>query len=265
MEALRASIDARGSKTSRAQGTQGAETCGSRSILAQNRSTMRCMPITRRTSNDCSDCRRPRFVRWRAPATSTPVKRGGRLHYSFQDLSFCAPPARCARPAFSAQRINRTLRTLRATLPAGETLNKRPSRRWAIKSPFAKAGCYGSRTSGQYVLALDIGEEQGRLACHQQAGLISGCREHRGYYASRLLGGRALCKGLCAGGDRPGRSAAGLRGESRGRPTTPGSKDQFGEAAASRRPLQGSGTRISLIRSPGAFADLQSRRCCSRI
>src|ERR1700684_4058809 len=54
----------------------------------------------------------------------TPVRRAGRLHYSFQDLIVWRTASALRAASIPAQRINRTLRRLRAELPAGETLNK---------------------------------------------------------------------------------------------------------------------------------------------
>src|SRR3981189_1301704 len=54
-----------------------------------------------------------------------PVKRGRRLHYSFQDLLMLRTPTALRSANISANRINRTLQTRRATLPAGAALNKR--------------------------------------------------------------------------------------------------------------------------------------------
>src|SRR5277367_7172228 len=53
----------------------------------------------------------------------TPVRRAGRLHYSFQDLIVLRTASALRAASIPAQRINRTLRRLRADLPAGETLN----------------------------------------------------------------------------------------------------------------------------------------------
>ncbi len=78
-----------------------------------------------------------------------------------------------------AQRINRTLRRLRADLPAGETLNKLSLTALGNRIAIREGRMLWESDTGQYVLALDIDEEQGRLACHQQAGLVSGCREQR--------------------------------------------------------------------------------------
>src|SRR6195256_455975 len=55
----------------------------------------------------------------------SPVKRRGRLHYSFQDLLMLRTASALRSANISAQRINRTLQTLRETLPAGAALNQR--------------------------------------------------------------------------------------------------------------------------------------------
>src|ERR1700756_3468233 len=54
-----------------------------------------------------------------------PIKRGRRLHYSFQDLLMLRTASALRSANISANRINRTLRTLRGTLPAGTALNQR--------------------------------------------------------------------------------------------------------------------------------------------
>src|ERR1700676_881185 len=54
----------------------------------------------------------------------SPVRRAGRLHYSFQDLVVLRTASALRAANIPAQRVNRTLQTLRATLPAGEALNK---------------------------------------------------------------------------------------------------------------------------------------------
>src|ERR1700734_2625798 len=55
----------------------------------------------------------------------TPVKRGGRLHYSFRDLLMLRTASALRSAKISALRINRTLQTLSSTLPAGAPSNKR--------------------------------------------------------------------------------------------------------------------------------------------
>src|SRR5258708_6708531 len=54
----------------------------------------------------------------------TPIRRGRRLHYSFQDLLMLRTASALRSAKISANRINRTLQTLRATLPAGAALNQ---------------------------------------------------------------------------------------------------------------------------------------------
>src|SRR6202790_1336273 len=55
----------------------------------------------------------------------SPVKRGGRLHYSFQDLLMMRTASALRSANISANRINRTLQTFRAALPAGTASNRR--------------------------------------------------------------------------------------------------------------------------------------------
>src|SRR5580698_1708303 len=55
----------------------------------------------------------------------SPVKRGGRLHYSFQDLLMLRTASALRSASISARRINRTLQMLRSTLPAGASLDQR--------------------------------------------------------------------------------------------------------------------------------------------
>src|SRR5450631_509038 len=119
---------------------------------------MRCMPITRKTSSGCSDCLRPRSAR-----LLTPVKRGGRLHYSFQDLLMLRTASALRAANISAQRINRTLQTLRATLPSGPEFNKRSLTALGNQIAIREGKMIWESESGQYALALDIGEEKGGL------------------------------------------------------------------------------------------------------
>src|ERR1700734_3022534 len=53
-----------------------------------------------------------------------PVKRGRRLHDPLQDLLMLRPASALRSANISANRINRTLQPLRATLPAGAALNQ---------------------------------------------------------------------------------------------------------------------------------------------
>jgi tetratricopeptide (TPR) repeat protein len=92
-----------------------------------------------------------------------PVKRGGRLHYSFQDLLMLRTASALRAANISAQRINRTLQTLRATLPLGAALDKRSLTALGGQIAIREGRMLWESESGQYVLALDIGAEKGGL------------------------------------------------------------------------------------------------------
>lgn len=93
----------------------------------------------------------------------SPVKRGGRLHYSFQDLLMLRTASALRAANISAQRINRTLKTLRTTLPTGAAANKRSLTALGDQIAIREGKMTWESESGQYVLALDIGEEKGGL------------------------------------------------------------------------------------------------------
>ncbi|MGB6310004.1 MAG: tetratricopeptide repeat protein [Steroidobacteraceae bacterium] len=92
-----------------------------------------------------------------------PVKRGGRLHYSFQDLLMLRTASALRSASISAQRINRTLQTLRDTLPAGASMDKRSLTALGNQIAVREGQVQWESESGQYVLALDIGEARGGL------------------------------------------------------------------------------------------------------
>jgi tetratricopeptide (TPR) repeat protein len=92
-----------------------------------------------------------------------PVKRAGRLHYSFQDLLMLRTASALRSAKISANRINRTLQTLRATLPVGAALNKRTLTALGNQIAIREGKMLWESDSGQYVLALDIGEANGGL------------------------------------------------------------------------------------------------------
>src|SRR5580692_9296005 len=92
-----------------------------------------------------------------------PVKRGGRLHYSFQDLLMLRTASALRSASISAQRINRTLQTLRSTLPAGASLDQRSLTALGNQIAVREGKVLWESESGQYVLALDIGEARGGL------------------------------------------------------------------------------------------------------
>jgi tetratricopeptide (TPR) repeat protein len=92
-----------------------------------------------------------------------PVKRGGRLHYSFQDLLMLRTASALRTAKISANRINRTLQTLRATLPVGAALNQRSLTALGDRIAIREGKMLWESDTGQYVLALDLGEEKGGL------------------------------------------------------------------------------------------------------
>jgi len=92
-----------------------------------------------------------------------PIKRGRRLHYSFQDLLMLRTASALRSAKISANRINRTLQTLRATLPAGAALNQRSLSAIGDRIAIREGKMLWESDSGQYVLALDVGEEKGGL------------------------------------------------------------------------------------------------------
>jgi len=93
----------------------------------------------------------------------SPIKRGGRLHYSFQDLLMLRTASALRSANISATKINRTLQTLRATLPSGAALNQRSLTALGNQIAIREGKMLWESESGQYVLALDIGEEKGGL------------------------------------------------------------------------------------------------------
>src|ERR1700675_3417442 len=93
----------------------------------------------------------------------SPVRRAGRLHYSFQDLIVLRTASALRAASIPAKRINRTLRRLRADLPEGETLNKLSLTALGNRIAIREGKMLWESDSGQYVLALDIDEEQGGL------------------------------------------------------------------------------------------------------
>jgi tetratricopeptide (TPR) repeat protein len=90
-----------------------------------------------------------------------PVKRSGRLYYSFQDLLMLRTASALRSAKISAHRINRTLQALRATLPAGAASDKRSLTALGNQIAVREGKLLWESESGQYVLALDIGEKGG--------------------------------------------------------------------------------------------------------
>ncbi len=92
-----------------------------------------------------------------------PVKRAGRLHYSFHDLVVLRTASALRAARVSPQRINKTLQQLRAMLPSGAALNSVSLTALGNRIAIREGQALREADSGQYALALDIVEEQGTL------------------------------------------------------------------------------------------------------
>ena len=211
MEALRASIDARGSKAS---------------DLKERKAPKRA-PRTARRANplddemhayDAKDLERlfglPRFRGSRLSARRQhPAGAARRAGCTTRSTIWwcCAPRARCARRNISSQRINRTCRSCARRCPRGRRSIRLSLTALGNRIAIREGQTLRESESGQYALALEIVEEKGRLH------VISRQDRRRG---AGPFGGRALCTGLCARGHR---SAGGTRGLSKpASPADPG-------------------------------------------
>ncbi len=92
-----------------------------------------------------------------------PVRRSGRLHYSFHDLVVLRTASALRAAKISPQRINKTLQELRAALPDGSALNKISLTALGNRIAIREGQTLRESESGQYALALEIVEEKGRL------------------------------------------------------------------------------------------------------
>ena len=92
-----------------------------------------------------------------------PVRRAGRLHYSFQDLIVLRTASALRGANIPAQRINKTLEKLRAALPAGETLKRLSLTPLGDRIAVREGKMLWESESGQYALALDIDDEPADL------------------------------------------------------------------------------------------------------
>jgi tetratricopeptide (TPR) repeat protein len=92
-----------------------------------------------------------------------PVRRSGRLHYSFPDLIMLRTASALRAAKIPAQRINRTLQTLRAALPTGASLNNLSITALGNQIAIREGKLMWESDTGQYALALDINDEQGGL------------------------------------------------------------------------------------------------------
>jgi tetratricopeptide (TPR) repeat protein len=92
-----------------------------------------------------------------------PVRRKGKLHYTFQDLVVLRTASALRAAKISSQRINRTLQELRSALPAEVSLNRISLTALGNRIAIRENGTLRESDSGQYALALEIVEEKGQL------------------------------------------------------------------------------------------------------
>jgi tetratricopeptide (TPR) repeat protein len=92
-----------------------------------------------------------------------PVRRAGRLHYSFHDLVVLRTASALRAAKISSQRINKTLQELRSALPADSALNQLSLTALGNRIAIREGQTLRESDSGQYALALEIVEEKGRL------------------------------------------------------------------------------------------------------
>ncbi len=136
----------------------------------------------------------PSAIRALARAGSIhPVRRSGRLHYSFHDLVVLRTASALRAANISSQRINRTLQKLRSALPSGSALNGLSLTALGSRIAIREGQTLRELDSGQYALALEIVEEKGRLhvIARQDAGArtevaASGALSVDEYYSQAL-------------------------------------------------------------------------------
>jgi tetratricopeptide (TPR) repeat protein len=92
-----------------------------------------------------------------------PVRRKGKLHYSFHDLVVLRTASALRAAKISSRRINRTLQELRSALPSEVLLNQLSLTALGNRIAIREGGTLRESDSGQYALALEIVEEKGRL------------------------------------------------------------------------------------------------------
>jgi tetratricopeptide (TPR) repeat protein len=92
-----------------------------------------------------------------------PVRRKGKLHYTFQDLVVLRTASALRAAKISPQRINRTLQELRSALPSEASLNQVSLTALGNRIAIRENGTLRESESGQYALALEIVEEKGKL------------------------------------------------------------------------------------------------------
>jgi len=92
-----------------------------------------------------------------------PVRRSGKLHYSFHDLVVLRTASALRAAKISPQRINKTLQELRSALPEGSALNRISLTALGNRIAIREGQTLREPESGQYAMALEIVEEKGRL------------------------------------------------------------------------------------------------------
>src|ERR1700719_5133338 len=92
-----------------------------------------------------------------------PVRRAGRLHYSFHDRVVLRTASALRASKISPQRINKTLQELRSALPADSALNQVSLTALGNRIAIREGQTLRESESGQYALALEIVEEKGSL------------------------------------------------------------------------------------------------------
>ncbi len=92
-----------------------------------------------------------------------PVRRAGKLHYTFHDLVVLRTASALRAANISPQRINRTLQKLRSALPAEGSLNQLSLTALGNRIAIREGRTLRESESGQYAFALEIIEEKGRL------------------------------------------------------------------------------------------------------
>jgi tetratricopeptide (TPR) repeat protein len=92
-----------------------------------------------------------------------PVRRKGKLHYTFQDLVVLRTASALRAAKISSRRINRTLQELRSALPTEVSLHRVSLSALGNRIAIRENGTLRESESGQYALALEIVEEKGQL------------------------------------------------------------------------------------------------------
>ncbi|HLW22945.1 MAG TPA: MerR family transcriptional regulator, partial [Steroidobacteraceae bacterium] len=85
-----------------------------------------------------------------------PVKKAGRLSYSFQDLIVLRTAGSLRAAKIPAQKINRTLREIRASLPATLPLSGLAIIALGDRIVVREGGALRESDTGQYALALEV-------------------------------------------------------------------------------------------------------------